>query len=213
MLISRGEMKELWSLLPEETWREPLTSLMTMISMAEGSSWLRTRIKGEVGVDDLDLDPDLEGQEDHDPRDPGLGQGPNLGIGQGPKERDPSQGPDLSQETKVAQSPDPDQDPRKDQSLDQDPRKDQSLDQTLTKGPGQGPPKEKGQGLSPPKETGLDLDQSLPKETGQDLDQSLLREKDPGQDLSLLRGKDLDQDQSLRRETSLDPDLGPGLNL
>merc|ERR1719420_1909789 len=105
-----------------------------MISMAEGSSWLRTRIRGEVGVDDLDLDPDLEGQEDHDPRDPGLGQGPreetripnpdpdqgpNLGIGQGPKERDPSQGPDLSQETKVAQSPDPDQDPRKDQSLDQ----------------------------------------------------------------------------------------------
>merc|ERR1719445_1890588 len=137
-----------------------------MISMAEGSSWLRTRIRGEVGVDDLDLDPDLEGQEDHDPRDPGLGQGPreetripnpnpdqgpNLGIGPGPKERDPSQGPDPSQETKVAQS------------LDQDPRKDQSLDQTLTKGPDQGPPKEKGQGLSPPKETGLDLDQSLPK--------------------------------------------------
>merc|ERR1719367_1248715 len=119
-----------------------------MISMAEGSSWLRTRIRGEVGVDDLDLDPDLEGQEDHDPRDPGLGQGPreetkipnpdqgpNLGIGQGPKERDPSQGPDPSQETKVAL--DPDQDPRKDQSLDQDPRKDQSPDLTLTKGPDQ----------------------------------------------------------------------------
>merc|ERR1719282_2291663 len=135
-----------------------------MISMAEGSSWLRTRIRGEVGVDDLDLDPDLEGQEDHDPRDPGLGQGPreetkipnpdqgpNLGIGQGPKER--------------ALSLDPDQDPRKDQSLDQDPRKDQSPDLTLTKGPDQGPPKEKGQGLSPPKETGPDLDQSLPKET------------------------------------------------
>merc|ERR1719367_479175 len=157
-----------------------------MISMAEGSSWLRTRIRGEVGVDDLDLDPDLEGQEDHDPRDPGLGQGPreetkipnpdqgpNLGIGQGPKERDPSQGPDPSQETKVALRQDPDQ----------------------------GPPKEKGQGLSPPKETGPDLDQSLPKETGQD------------QDPSLLRGKDLGQDQSLLRETSLDPDLGPGLNL
>merc|ERR1719445_468965 len=149
-----------------------------MISMAEGSSWLRTRIRGEVGVDDLDLDPDLEGQEDHDPRDPGLGQGPregtripnpdpdqgpNLGIGQGPKERDPSQGPDLSQETKVAQSPDP----------DQDPRKDQSLDQTLTKGPDQGPPKEKGQGLS------------------------LLRGKDLGQDQSLLRETSLDPDLDL----------------
>merc|ERR1719471_477292 len=150
MLTSRGEMKELWNLLPEETWREPLTSLMTMISMAEGSSWLRTRIRGEVGVDDLDLDPDLEGQEDHDPRDPGLGQGPreetripnpdqgpNLGIGPGPKERDPSQGQDPSQETKAAPSLDPDQDPRK----------------------------EKGQGLSPPKETGPELDLSPPKET------------------------------------------------
>merc|ERR1719282_1783099 len=126
-----------------------------MISMAEGSSWLRTRIRGEVGVDDLDLDPDLEGQEDHDPRDPGLGQGPreetkipnpdqgpNLGIGQGPKERDPSQGPDPSQETKVALSLDPDQDPRKDQSQDQDlrilsPDQDPALTGEI-KDPGQG---------------------------------------------------------------------------
>lgn len=218
MLTSSDEMKEPWSLPPDETWSEPLTNLTTMTSMEGESSLLKTKIRRVADEEDPEAGPDLdpEGQGGQDPRDPDPNQdpgpreeikiqnqdlGPSLGIVLGPEEEVPSLGQDPNQGTEVDLSLDPDQESGKIQNLDQDQRKDQNQVQTRKRGPSLDLTPTRGQDQNPSRENSPGPDQSLQRKKGLGPDLNQPRMTDPGQNLDLVQTRDQDQDLLQTEET------------
>lgn len=190
MLIRKKEIKESSSLLPEEIWKEQLTSLTTMNSMAAKLRLLKTETRVE-GVINLEADPDPvedqhPAQEDQDPT---------------PGDQDPAQEREivtqnqdrgLSHEQKVVRNLDPGQ------SLETDPNPDPvpSLeDQTESLDLPQ------GRGLSP--EADPNLAQSKEKSPNQNLGHAL----NQNLDRSLVLDQGLAQDHHLEDRKGRDPEV------
>jgi len=190
MLIRKREIKESSSLLPEEIWKEQLTSLTTMNSMAAKLRLLKTETRVE-GVINLEADPDPvedqhPAQEDQDPT-----QG----------DQDPAQEREiviqnqdrvLSHDQKVGRNLDPGQSLETDPNQDPVPSlEDQTESHDLPQGRGQSP------------EADPNLAQSKEKSPNQNLGHAL----NQNLDRSLVLGQGLAQDHPHEDRKGPDPEV------